>query len=401
MKQVLVESEPVAGAPGRVGLVLAAAGSGSRLGAPKPKQFLEFRGRPLYQASLRTLLPLVDEVVVVVPAEEAARVAEEVSLLPGKAVIRVTAGGRSRQDSVEAGVNLLGDRVEWVLVHDAARPLVSQELARRVLDGARQFGACLPVVPVADTVKEVRDGKVVRTIPRADVALAQTPQGFALRRLQRALGEANQRGLVGTDEAMLAEEIGEVVIVSGEPANVKVTWPEDLVRLERDRPVPPPRVRVGQGFDFHPFAAGRPLWLGGVLVPCGEGLDGHSDADVLVHALMDALLGAVGEEDIGSHFPNTDPRFRGISSLELLREVVEILSRGGFRIGNADVTLLAEKPRILPHVPAMRAVLSEVLGVQPDQVAIKATTMEGRGMIGRGEGIAAQAVVLVYREGLD
>lgn len=384
---------------GRVGLVVAAAGSGSRVGGPVPKQFLEFRGRPLYQASLLTLLPLVDHAVVVVPAAEVERVSRELREFELPSGVMVIAGGQTRQDSVRRGLSHLGAGLDWILVHDAARPLVTRELAERVLEGARRWGACLPVLPVSDTVKEVAEGKVVRTIPRETLALAQTPQGFAAGLLRRALAEAERRGAAVTDESMLAEMVGEVAVVDGEVSNVKVTRPADMACVERLEAADPAAFRVGLGFDFHPFAPGRPLWIGGVEIPHPLGLEGHSDADVLLHALMDALLGAAGLGDIGTHFPDTDPRYRGISSLLLLEEVFRFVRSEGFRVGNVDMTVLAESPRIMPFAERIKAAIAAVLLVRPREVGVKATTLEGKGAIGRGEGIAAQAVALLYREG--
>jgi 2-C-methyl-D-erythritol 4-phosphate cytidylyltransferase/2-C-methyl-D-erythritol 2,4-cyclodiphosphate synthase len=379
-----------------VGLILAAAGSGSRAGGTVPKQFLPFRGRPLYQAGLETLLPWIDRGVVVVPPDFVERTAGEVKELAPEGRLSVVAGGDTRQESVRRGLSLLPD-VEWVLVHDAARPLVSARLVERVLAATRRWGACVPVVPIPDTVKEVRQGRVIRTLSRDQLALAQTPQGFAAELLRRALDAAAREGLTATDEATLAERFGEVHTVEGEAGNVKVTWPEDLRRLESCLAGGPPELRIGHGFDFHPFAPGRPLFLGGVEIPHECGLLGHSDADAPLHALMDALLGAAGMSDIGSLFPDSDERYRGVSSLLLLEKVFRLVRGKGFHVVNVDLTVLAERPRLRPHVGAMKANIARTLQIPARQVGIKATTMEGRGAIGRGEGIAAEAVALLSR----
>ncbi len=378
----------------RVGLILAAAGSGTRAGGTVPKQFLTFRGRPLYQASLETLLPWVDRAVVVVPPAFVQRTSDEVADLDAERLV-VIAGGTTRQESVRLGLSQLTD-VDWILVHDAARPLVSADLVRRVLAGTRRWGACLPVVPISDTVKEVREGRVTRTLSRDQLALAQTPQGFAAGLLRRAMEAAVREGLTATDEAALVERFGEVHTVDGEAGNVKITWPEDIQRFD---PSAAAELRIGHGFDFHPFQAGRPLFLAGVEIPHETGLSGHSDADAPLHALMDALLGAAGMSDIGSLFPDSDERYRGVSSLLLLEKVFRLIRGRGFRVVNVDLTVLAERPRIRPHVAAMKANIARTLQIPARQVGIKATTMEGRGTIGRGEGIAAEAVALLSRSG--
>lgn len=389
-----------------VGLVLAAAGTGRRFGAPVPKQFLPLGGVPVYRRALDCFHSKVDAFVVVVPA---ARVAEVSAELDGytERPLRVVAGGESRQESVWRGVQVLEPEVAWVLVHDAARPWVPEDLVDAVIAGMREVGACIPAVEISETVKEVEGGRVLRTLDRSRLRLAQTPQGFSRELLQAALEEAQAAGIVGTDEAVLLERRGcPVAVVPGDPRNVKITWESDLPGAEMKEEKAARwlgaggEMRVGLGFDFHPLVPNRPLVLGGVPIPGDLGLAGHSDADALLHAVADALLGAAGLNDIGAYFPDTDPRWAGVSSLLLLEKVYRLVRGRGFRVVNVDVVVMAEYPRVRPHVPAIKANLARVLYLTPEEIGVKATTLEGKGTVGRKEGIAVQAVVLLRRETL-
>lgn len=328
-------------------------------------------------------------------------------------------GGATRQESVYRGLLALPDSVEIVAIHDAARPLVTSGVIVRTVSAAKEHGAALATIPAVDTIKRVdANGTVAETLPRAVLQAAQTPQTFRLTLIRDAHERARQMGYEATDDAALAEWSGHPVqCVEGSRRNIKITTPEDLLFAEAllkpessssekpyqdanslpQRPNDPTTPRIGFGYDIHRLKEGRRLVLGGVEIPHSHGLDGHSDADVMLHALMDALLGAAGLPDIGHLFPNTDERWRGVSSRGLLREVARQLAEAGFRLGNVDVTLIAERPKIAPYVAEMRAAIAEDLSLPEAVVGIKATTNERVGAVGREEAMAAQAVALLTR----
>jgi len=382
----------------RVGAIVAAGGSGVRAGVAK--QWLALGGESVLRRSARLLAGcgLVDELVVVVPPGDEARGAAELAGL-GKGA-RVVAGGAARSDSVRHGLAAL-QGCAVVLVHDAARPFASPDLVARVGQAAAAGGAALAAVPATDTVKRAAAGggdqpRVAATLDRRELWLAQTPQGFRRDLLLRAYAAAGAGASAATDECALVEALGApVTLVPGEPGNFKITTPEDVARARALTEAP---FATGVAYDCHRFEAGRRLVLGGVEFE-GDGLLGHSDADVCAHAIGDAVLGAAGLGDLGRHFPDTDPRWKGVSSLALLREIAAKAAEAGWRVGNADVTLAARRPRIAPRSAEMRARLAEALGVSPSQVNVKATTGEGMGFVGRGEGIAAHAVALLVRSG--
>ena len=368
------------------------------------KVFALLGGRPLLYWTVSALAahPQIDGIVVVAGPSQVSRCRE---VLGGvDKVLAVVAGGQTRQESVAIGLFTLGGNPDdLIVVHDAARPLLSAAVLDRCLEGAQKFGNAVAALPVSDTLKAADDRLIVqRTVDREGLWAMQTPQVFRLGTLFEAHSEAGRVGWLGTDEAALVEQFSAeaVHLVPGDPANLKVTRPEDLplaeAILQSRRPSPPLTApRIGFGYDIHPLIQGRKLMLGGVEIASEYGLDGHSDADVLLHALCDALLGAAGLPDIGHLFPNTDPAYKGASSLTLLAEVVRRVQGVGYAVGNADMTLIAEAPKIAPFVAEMRAVIAECLLVTPAQVGIKATTNEGLGALGRGEGIAAHAVALL------
>jgi 2-C-methyl-D-erythritol 4-phosphate cytidylyltransferase/2-C-methyl-D-erythritol 2,4-cyclodiphosphate synthase len=367
--------------------IVAAAGSGVRFGAAAGKQFVQIQGMSLLQRTLRSLegCPDLQGMVVVVPPD---RVAE----LHGRPGLRVVAGGERRTDSVRAGFAALPDDCNLVLVHDGVRPGVTPELVRRVIEVAWSDGACVPVLRVNDTVKAVdAAGRVVRTLEREPLRLVQTPQGFRREVLRQAYAWADENGGPGfTDDAALVEASSQrVTVVAGEEENIKVTVPGDLVRLGLLAP------RVGHGYDVHRLEPGRKLILGGVEIEHDRGLLGHSDGDAALHALCDALLGAAGLPDIGRQFPDTDPKYAGVASLDLLREAAALVRRAGWRASSADLTLVAERPRLAGHLPRMAKGIAKVLEVEPEAVGVKATTEEGLGFTGQGEGIAAHAMVVL------
>ncbi len=375
----------------RVGGILAAGGAGLRAGVAK--QWATVGGETVLRRAARVLSEsgVIDEIVVVVPAGEESHGAAN---LQGLGVpVRAAAGGATRADSVRAGLEALGE-VAVVVIHDAARPFATASLARAVAEAAAARGAALAAVPATDTVKRGEGTRVAETLDRRVLWLAQTPQAFRAPLLRRAFAQAGASAAEATDECQLVERLGEeVALVPGDPGNFKITGPDDLARA---RALLEPSVAMGVGYDVHAFAPGRRLVLGGVEFE-GDGLLGHSDADICAHAICDAVLGAAGLGDIGRHFPDTDPRWKGVSSLHLLREVAGKARALGWGVGNCDVTLAARRPKIAPRADEMRARLAEALGVSPTQVNVKGTTGEGLGFVGRGEGIAAHAVALLVR----
>jgi 2-C-methyl-D-erythritol 4-phosphate cytidylyltransferase/2-C-methyl-D-erythritol 2,4-cyclodiphosphate synthase len=379
-----------------------AAGRGERFAATgKPKQYAMLLGRPMIEWTLRRLLddPRIAAVVAVIAREDAAWAPVAARL--GTARLRSTWGGASRQDSVRAGLADLGPLAaddDWVFVHDAARPCLTQiELdALSAALGGGADGAVL-AVPLVDTIKRERAGAIEATVDRSGLWRALTPQVFAFGALRAALDEAARTGAVVTDEAQAMELRGHVpALVRGSPFNIKVTLPEDLAAAARILQTAEAKaMRIGQGFDVHAFGAGDSVVLGGVRIAHARGVVAHSDGDVIIHALCDAVLGALGEGDIGQHFPDSDPRYRGADSRVFLREVAARMRAAGLGLVNADVTVLAEAPRIAKHRLEMAANLAADLDVAADRINVKATTTEHLGSIGRGEGLAAFATVLL------
>lgn len=377
----------------RVCAVVVAAGSSSRVKAGD-KLFLPVEGEPVLLKTLRAFedCPIVDGIVIVTREEK-------ITAVEGLAVgitkcIAVVRGGTTRAESALCGVRTAED-FDLVLVQDGARPFVSTDLITRVAEAAAEYGAAVPVVPVKDTVKTcTEEGFVSQTPDRATLFAAQTPQG-ALRDLYLKAAEAvgDLTGL--TDDASLMEAAGyPVKTVIGEETNRKITTDADFGRKGADTVT---GIRMGHGYDVHRLVEGRPLRLGGVTVPFELGLDGHSDADVLLHAICDALLGAAALGDIGLHFSDRDPKFKDIDSRILLRETYALVKNAGFFLGNLDATVLCQRPKLRPYIDRMRAAVAEDLGVATEQISIKATTEEGLGFTGTGEGIAAHAVAVLVR----
>jgi 2-C-methyl-D-erythritol 4-phosphate cytidylyltransferase / 2-C-methyl-D-erythritol 2,4-cyclodiphosphate synthase len=378
-----------------VAAIIAAGGSGTRLGAGVPKQFLELGDRTILARSVDAFATheRIDEVVIALPPGAGAGFEG-----PGTTTIKVVAGGARRQDSVANAFDAVSPSAEVVLVHDAARPFVSADVISRTIDAAAAHGAAIAAVAVTDTVKQVTmesgHAVIAGTIPRESIYLAQTPQGFRRDVLARAVslgrGEA-----VATDEAALAELAGYPVhLVEGDVDNVKITTGSDLERA-RARGSGTQTGRAGTGYDLHRLVEGRPLIIGGVDIPFERGALGHSDADVACHAATDAVLGAACLGDIGRHFPDTDPRWKGASSVDLLRQAAALVASAGFTVVNLDVVVILERPKIGPHVLAIRQGLAAALGVPIDRVSVKGKTNEGVDAVGRGEAIAAHAVALL------
>ena len=375
--------------------MLVAAGRGTRSGLAENKAFYPIRGRAMVLRSLDALAGSgeFEGGVLVVSGEDEAKMRGLLSREAWPVPVRVALGGKTRQASVRAGIEQVDIDADVIAVHDAARPFVNREIIQTVLAGARETGSGVIATAVTDTIKQVEeDGRVV-TLPRARLRAVQTPQAFRAAQLRRAHAQALQEGFEATDDAMLYERYyGTVTLVSapGAEANRKMTTPEDFRAQEM------PALRVGTGYDAHRLVEGRPLILCGVQVPHDRGLDGHSDADVAVHALMDALLGAAGEGDIGLQFPDSDEAYRGISSMVLLSRVMELLKGKGWRVVNADLTIVAQRPKLRPCIDAMIENLRGALDT--DAVSVKATTTERMGFEGREEGISAQASALICRQ---
>lgn len=382
----------------KVILIIVAAGSGSRMGTKLPKQFMALfglRGRSLLQATIAICAKAkyIDEVIIVTGKEYMDLAKRQLLDLQlgfnnndrfNKLEFRMVAGGKTRQESVKKGVDsIVNVEDTLILVHDGARPYATNKLFEKMIEAAYEKGAAVPYIPVKDTIRD----RIKGTLERENLVKIQTPQTFEGELLRRAIEFAEESCFVGTDDGSLVENLGEeVALVLGEETNIKITTRED-VKMD---------FRVGTGYDVHRLVEDRELILGGVNIPYEKGLLGHSDADVLTHALMDAILGAMGEGDIGRHFPDSDEKYRGISSLELLNHVKEVMEEKGFSVVNGDVTVICQEPKILPFIPEMKKNIESVLECV-GSINIKGTTTEKLGFEGRGEGIATNATVLLSR----
>ena len=387
----------------KIAALIVAAGRGSRAGGSVPKQYAMIGGAPVLWHTIRAFSlaeQVTDLQVVIHPADEEAYreclPAGDTKLWPP------VPGGATRQESVLAGLEAIaGRKPNYVLIHDAARPFVSRETIGKVIAWLAKHHCAIAAVPLADTLKRADSNAVVsETIERAGLWRAQTPQGFRFSDIlnaHRAAAAAGKHDF--TDDAAVAEWAGlDVALVEDSAANVKLTTADDIAAADkglRSAMTATYETRTGTGFDVHRFTDGDHVWLGGVKIPHSHKLDGHSDADVVLHALTDAILGAIGEGDIGQHFPPSDPKWKGAASRIFLEDAARRVRAGGGKIINVDVTVLAEVPKIGPHRAAMQAVIAEALGITPGRVGIKATTTEGLGFTGRREGIAAMASATV------
>ena len=381
--------------------IIAAAGEGRRLGATVPKQFLDIGGRSILERSVIafTSHDRVDDVIVVLPVgmiDEPHGWMER----PGAHAVQVVAGGSCRQESVANAFACVSPTTDVVLVHDAARPFVSSALISRAIDAAVTHGAAIAAIPARDTVKQVEsrgeDVVISATIPRETIYLAQTPQAFR-RDVLRAAVAIGRTGVDATDEAMLAERAGHRVhVIEGEATNVKITTANDLDAARRAT-LSASSGRIGTGYDLHRLVEGRPLLLGGVSVPSDKGAIGHSDADVVCHAVIDAMLGAACAGNVGQHYPDTDPRWKGASSMQMLRDSRQLIQARGFTVDNVDVTVILERPKIAQFIDRIRVELAAALEIGVDRVSVKGKTNEGVDAVGRGEAIAAHAVALLRR----
>jgi 2-C-methyl-D-erythritol 4-phosphate cytidylyltransferase / 2-C-methyl-D-erythritol 2,4-cyclodiphosphate synthase len=380
-----------------VSAIIAAGGRGLRFGGDSPKQLLSLGGRPILARSVDAFVScdLIAEIVVALPADLAAAPPEYLQNR-GKPVT-VVSGGDRRRDSVANAFARVSDGAEVVVVHDAARPLVTDDLIRRTVTAASETGAAIAAIRAHDTVKQTDStGAITATLARERIYLAQTPQAFRVAVLRDALRMSGD----ATDEAMLAEEAGHVVrVVDGDPRNLKITAPGDLTMAEHFAGFSsgPPALRIGNGYDLHRLVPGRPLILGGVTIPFEKGLEAHSDGDAICHAVTDAVLGAAGAGDIGRHFPDTDSAWKDADSIAMLRHASDLVRAVGYAVANVDVVVIAQKPKLAPHADAIRANLAGALGCDPSQVSVKGKTNEGVDSMGAGESIAVHAVALLAR----
>ncbi|MGO4386139.1 bifunctional 2-C-methyl-D-erythritol 4-phosphate cytidylyltransferase/2-C-methyl-D-erythritol 2,4-cyclodiphosphate synthase [Microvirga sp. 2YAF29] len=384
--------------------LIVAAGRGSRAGEGMPKQYRLLNGRTILEQTLKCFLdhPRIDHVIVVIHPDDIALYDKAV----GSAGVNVPLlpaayGGETRQDSVRSGLEALSDLApDLVLIHDAARPFVKADLIDRAIDSAKTWGAAVPGIPVTDTIKVLdKRGMVTSTPDRSGLRAIQTPQAFRFTALSEAHRKAAAAGLHAfTDDGALAEWAGlPVHVFGGEVSNIKLTHPSDFA--EEEQRLKGSRMtyvtRVGTGFDVHAFGEGDHIWLGGIKVAHDRGVIAHSDGDVILHALTDAILGTLADGDIGTHFPPSDPQWRGASSDRFLAHAVSLVRDRGGLLDHLDTTLLCEKPRLGPHREAMRQRIAEICGLRLDQVSLKATTTEKLGFTGRSEGIAAQAAATI------
>jgi 2-C-methyl-D-erythritol 4-phosphate cytidylyltransferase/2-C-methyl-D-erythritol 2,4-cyclodiphosphate synthase len=388
---------PIPPNPGKTAAIVVAAGRGVRASRDVPKQYATVGGEPVLRRTIRAFAthPGIDCILTVIGDGDATRYAEAVAGLPK--LLPPVAGGATRQESVRNGLEALAvDPPRLVLVHDAARPFVSPAVIGNVIAACDKDVGAIPVLAVAETVKRVEGGAVTETIPREALATAQTPQGFPFGPLldaHRSAASAGRSDL--TDDAAVAALAGLAVrAVEGDRANMKITTPADFSAAERMLQGVT-ETRTAQGFDVHAFGPGRSVWLCGVEIPHERGLQGHSDADVGLHALTDALLGTIGDGDIGMHFPPSDPKWKGASSDLFLADAVRRVTERGGRIVNLDVTIVCEAPRIGPHRETMQARVAAIAGIDKSRVGVKATTSEKMGFTGRGEGIVAMAIASV------
>ena len=370
--------------------LIVAAGRSQRFGGDGPKQYAALRGEPLLRRTLRAFSghPGIGEIAVAIHPDDHDLFQAAAA---GLARVRPVPGGATRQESVRRGLEALAATApDLVLIHDGARPMVELALIDRVIAGLASADGVLPVTPVSDTLKRIEAGAVAATVARDNIVRAQTPQGFRFAAILAAHRAHADEAL--TDDAGVMERAGhKVIAVDGDESNVKVTNMDDLARLNAMLR----ETRTGSGFDVHKCGPGDAVMLCGVRVAHSHGLQGYSDADVALHAATDAILGAIGAGDIGLHFPPSDPKWRGAASHQFLRHAQDLLTARGGSLVHLDITIICERPKVSPHRAAMVAEVARILEVAPDRLSVKATTTEGLGFTGRGEGIAAQALATV------
>lgn len=390
--------------------IIVAAGRGKRMNSTINKVFMVLGNQPIIVHSVKTFSACteIDNIILVAAPDEVGYVENLMKSLTGIKTWQVVAGGAERQYSIANALKFVPGETDTILVHDGARPLVSEQCIKQVIKDAREKKAAIAAVAVKNTIKVVDAGGIVVDTPARNTLWSiQTPQGFNAELLRQAYDKAAQDNYLGTDDASLVERLGvDVHIVVDSYDNIKVTTPEDLgiaeVLLDEKNCDGKGRdeknmVRFGMGYDVHKLVEGRKLVLGGVEIPYVYGLDGHSDADVLLHGIKDALLGAAALGDIGKHFPDTDIRYKGVSSILLLERVREIIAEHGYIVNNIDATIVAEKPKLASYIPEMNKRIAAALQVEVGQVNVKATTTEGLGFAGQGKGIAAYAVASIVK----
>ncbi len=368
--------------------VVVAAGKGLRAGQRLPKQFAMWRGKPVLRHSVEALLASgADPLVVAIPENGEAAAKQALEGLTGYELVT---GGATRQQSVARALSAIGS-ADRVLIHDAARPDLPETVIARLLDALDDAPGAIPVLPVVDSLSRDENGLMVGTAKREELRRVQTPQAFRFADIRSAHAAWEGDPVAGDDAQVLRAAGGDVAHVAGDERLAKLTFAEDFMTA-----LPP--MRVGMGYDVHRLAEGEELWLGGIRIEHDRGLAGHSDADVALHAIVDALLGAIANGDIGSHFPPSDPQWKGASSDRFLAHAARLVTDAGYAVGNIDLTIICEAPKIGPHRQAMRERIADLLGVDINAISVKATTTERLGFTGRGEGIAAQAIASVIRE---
>lgn len=385
--------------------LIPAGGAGKRLKAQKAKQYLLLDHLPVLVHTLKVFqqAEIIDEIILVLPPDDVASAQQQLINKYGLTkVTAVVAGGKERQDSVRNGLATITGEYDIVVIHDAVRPFVTEESIKQVVYAAKTTGAASAGVKAKDTIKETKKNNLVAaTIPRQNLWLTQTPQAFKFELLKKAYTAAYSDKYYGTDDASLIERIGaKVKMIDGSYENIKITTPEDLIMAEAlmKNKSGEMNFRNGFGYDCHRFAYGRKFILGGVEIPFDKGLQGHSDADALLHAICDALLGAAGCGDIGRHFPDTDSAYKDIPSITLLKRVKIIIEEKGFSINNIDATVVMEMPKLSPYAAQMVSNIARALDIAETAVNIKAKTNEGMGFIGQNEGVAVFAIAMVIEK---
>ncbi len=389
----------------KISAIIPAGGAGRRIKSKKAKQYLSLDQIPILIRTLNVFerIRMINEIILVVPENDLFYVQEE--LLPQYQLTKikcVVAGGKERQDSVKNGLKEVNDKTDIVVIHDAVRPFINEKNISAVVSEAKKTGAATVGVRSKDTIKIIKRNNIVSaTIPRDNVWLTQTPQAFKYTILIKAYDKAHKDKFYGTDDASLVERIGQKVkMVEGSYENIKITTPEDIIiakALMKNKQDTKSYLRAGLGYDSHRFVTRRKFILGGVEIPSKMGLAGYSDADALIHAICDALLGAAGLPDIGRQFPDNDPKYKNISSLILLKKVKDKLAGNKYVIGNIDATVILEKPKISPYSEKMVSNIADVLSLSKENVSIKAKTNEKMGYIGKSEGIAVFAIATVKK----
>ncbi len=387
---------------GKVGVIIAAAGSGTRMGMDKNKVLLPLQGVPILIRSIKkfTCFDWVNEIIIVVRKEDYNEIADLTA--KWELEVKLVVGGKKRQDSVIIGLEALSNKTRWVFIHDGARPLIDTRIIKKAYHQVQQYQAVGVGVPVKDTIKITNEKQMVVDTPDRNILWAiQTPQVFSYEIIMQAYREANKYGWESTDDCGLVEKLGlPVNLIPGSYKNIKITTIEDLslasILLKNDTGGQA-LMKCGIGYDVHRLTKGRKLILAGIEIDYPYGLDGHSDADVVTHALMDSLLGAAGLGDIGTHFPDTEVKYLGISSIELLKQVMLKLKEKDYEVNNVDITIIAEEPKLAPYIKDMRTRLAQTLGITTENVNLKASTNEGLGFCGRREGIAVLATVTIFQ----